>query len=130
MAPTAGSAVGRREFLNSWKDYLPESWRNEATLSNLTVSVLSYLIRMALYPANLPRTERTNILIPPQYVSLTLLKGKKRRKTSLQSLGLQPKRRGIGTNCLKTKSGLDLRNERFSRSCISLPRQLVLFWII
>lgn len=38
MAPTPGSAIGRSEFLNAWKDYLPEPWRNEAVLSKLTVS--------------------------------------------------------------------------------------------
>ncbi|KAJ5279151.1 Sister chromatid cohesion protein Dcc1 [Penicillium angulare] len=35
MAPTASSAIGRSEFLRSWKDSLPESWRSEASLSKL-----------------------------------------------------------------------------------------------
>ncbi|KAJ6113560.1 hypothetical protein N7523_006877 [Penicillium sp. IBT 18751x] len=35
IAPTASSAVGRSEFLRSWKDCLPEAWRGEATLSKL-----------------------------------------------------------------------------------------------
>jgi hypothetical protein len=34
-APTASSAVGRSEFLRAWKDFLPESWRDEAALSKL-----------------------------------------------------------------------------------------------
>ncbi|KAJ5893749.1 hypothetical protein N7495_005440 [Penicillium taxi] len=34
-APSASSAIGRSEFLRAWKDCLPESWRNEATLSKL-----------------------------------------------------------------------------------------------
>ncbi|KAJ5568251.1 hypothetical protein VI817_006838 [Penicillium citrinum] len=35
-APTASSAVGRGEFLQLWKDCLPESWRDDATLSKLS----------------------------------------------------------------------------------------------
>ena len=35
-APTASSAVGRSEFLQLWKDCLPESWRDDATLSKLS----------------------------------------------------------------------------------------------
>ena len=42
MAPTPGSAIGRSEFLNAWKDHLPEPWRNEVSLSKLTVSGLLY----------------------------------------------------------------------------------------
>ncbi|KAJ5098179.1 hypothetical protein N7532_005180 [Penicillium argentinense] len=34
-APMASSAVGRSDFLRVWKDCLPESWRNDATLSKL-----------------------------------------------------------------------------------------------
>ncbi|KAJ5740322.1 hypothetical protein N7493_000194 [Penicillium malachiteum] len=34
-APTASSAIGRSEFLQAWKDCLPESWRGEASLSKL-----------------------------------------------------------------------------------------------
>ncbi|KAJ5980747.1 hypothetical protein N7481_008045 [Penicillium waksmanii] len=34
-APTASSAVGRSEFLQVWKDCLPESWRGDAILSKL-----------------------------------------------------------------------------------------------
>ena len=34
-APTASSAVGRGEFLQVWKDCLPEAWRGDATLANL-----------------------------------------------------------------------------------------------
>lgn len=37
-APTERLAVGRSEFLNVWKDLLPETWRNEAYLANLPVS--------------------------------------------------------------------------------------------
>ncbi|OJJ66874.1 hypothetical protein ASPBRDRAFT_59310 [Aspergillus brasiliensis CBS 101740] len=36
VAPTAGAAAGRSEFLNAWKDHLPEGWREEATFSKLT----------------------------------------------------------------------------------------------
>ncbi|PWY89010.1 hypothetical protein BO70DRAFT_393529 [Aspergillus heteromorphus CBS 117.55] len=36
VAPSANSAVGRSEFLNAWKDRLPEAWREEAALSKLT----------------------------------------------------------------------------------------------
>ncbi|KAL1863524.1 hypothetical protein Plec18167_000617 [Paecilomyces lecythidis] len=35
-APTASAAVVRTDFLNAWKDHLPESWRSEASLSALT----------------------------------------------------------------------------------------------
>lgn len=37
-APAEKRAIGRSEFLNAWKDLLPETWRNEASLSNLPVS--------------------------------------------------------------------------------------------
>ncbi|KNG88628.1 sister chromatid cohesion protein Dcc1 [Aspergillus nomiae NRRL 13137] len=36
MAPTTASGIGRSEFLNAWKDLLPESWRNDVTFSKLT----------------------------------------------------------------------------------------------
>ncbi|KAL1999606.1 hypothetical protein VTN02DRAFT_4278 [Thermoascus thermophilus] len=35
-APTTDSAVARATFINTWKDYLPEPWRNEASVSQLT----------------------------------------------------------------------------------------------
>ncbi|PGH06989.1 hypothetical protein GX51_02028 [Blastomyces parvus] len=34
-APDPTMAIGRAEFLESWKDLLPESWRSEATWDNL-----------------------------------------------------------------------------------------------
>ncbi|KAJ5690528.1 hypothetical protein N7462_004920 [Penicillium macrosclerotiorum] len=34
-APTTSSSIGRSEFLRAWKDYLPESWREEAAMSKL-----------------------------------------------------------------------------------------------
>ncbi|KUL84719.1 hypothetical protein ZTR_07646 [Talaromyces verruculosus] len=34
-APTEKRAISRLEFLNAWKDLLPETWRNEVSLSNL-----------------------------------------------------------------------------------------------
>ncbi|OJD28378.1 hypothetical protein ACJ73_00219 [Blastomyces percursus] len=34
-APDPTVAIGRAEFLESWKDLLPESWRSEATWDNL-----------------------------------------------------------------------------------------------
>ncbi|PYI06768.1 hypothetical protein BO78DRAFT_314834 [Aspergillus sclerotiicarbonarius CBS 121057] len=37
VAPTANAAVGRSEFLNAWKDHLPEGWREQAAFSKLTV---------------------------------------------------------------------------------------------
>lgn len=36
-APAQGSAIGLSEFLNDWKDHLPDSWRDEVALSKLTV---------------------------------------------------------------------------------------------
>lgn len=36
-APTEKHAIGRSEFLNAWKDLLPETWRNAASLSKLSV---------------------------------------------------------------------------------------------
>ncbi|PWY72218.1 sister chromatid cohesion protein Dcc1 [Aspergillus sclerotioniger CBS 115572] len=36
VAPTANAALGRSEFLNAWKDHLPEGWREEVALSKLT----------------------------------------------------------------------------------------------
>ncbi|GMF67927.1 unnamed protein product [Aspergillus oryzae] len=38
MAPTTASSIGRSEFLNAWKDLLPESWRDDVAFSKLTVS--------------------------------------------------------------------------------------------
>ncbi|GAD91733.1 hypothetical protein NFIA_091160 [Paecilomyces variotii No. 5] len=35
-APTASAAIVRTDFLNAWRDHLPESWRSEASLSALT----------------------------------------------------------------------------------------------
>ena len=37
MAPTTASSIGRSEFLNAWKDLLPESWRDDVAFSKLTV---------------------------------------------------------------------------------------------
>lgn len=39
MAPAQDSAIGRSEFLDAWKDHLPDSWRDEVALSKLTVCV-------------------------------------------------------------------------------------------
>ncbi|RAH49803.1 putative sister chromatid cohesion protein Dcc1 [Aspergillus brunneoviolaceus CBS 621.78] len=39
MAPMASAAVGRSEFLNAWKDHLPEAWREEVALAKLTDAV-------------------------------------------------------------------------------------------
>lgn len=36
-APDPTMAIGRAEFLESWKDLLPESWRREAMWDNLKV---------------------------------------------------------------------------------------------
>lgn len=43
MAPTPVSAVSRKEFLNSWKDLLPESWRNEGSWDSLKVCLKSFV---------------------------------------------------------------------------------------
>lgn len=49
LAPTASAAAVRTDFLNAWKDHLPESWRSEASLSALTVSLPPLLpLRMTL----------------------------------------------------------------------------------
>lgn len=43
-APTEKHAIGRSEFLNAWRDLLPETWRNAAALSNLPVRLkINYL---------------------------------------------------------------------------------------
>lgn len=61
MAPTSGSAIGRSEFLNAWKDHLPESWRKEVAFSKLPVRCsLSY---MSMIVANFSRRDRTRIQI-------------------------------------------------------------------
>ncbi|EAW14449.1 putative sister chromatid cohesion protein Dcc1 [Aspergillus clavatus NRRL 1] len=39
VAPTSQSAIGRSEFLNAWKDHLPENWRDEVVLSKLADGV-------------------------------------------------------------------------------------------
>ncbi|KAE8344493.1 hypothetical protein BDV24DRAFT_160637 [Aspergillus arachidicola] len=36
MAPTTASGIGRSEFLNAWKDLLPEPWRDDVAFSKLT----------------------------------------------------------------------------------------------
>ncbi|KAL1969683.1 hypothetical protein VTN77DRAFT_8236 [Rasamsonia byssochlamydoides] len=41
-APTASSAIGRTEFINGWKDLLPESWRDQATLDMLREGSYKY----------------------------------------------------------------------------------------
>lgn len=40
MAPMEDSAIGRSEFLNAWKDHLPESWRDGVALTELPVSCM------------------------------------------------------------------------------------------
>ncbi|KAL4893507.1 sister chromatid cohesion protein Dcc1 [Aspergillus ambiguus] len=35
MAPSANEAVGRGEYLNVWRDHLPEAWRSEVAWSKL-----------------------------------------------------------------------------------------------
>ncbi|KAL3478613.1 hypothetical protein BJX99DRAFT_102023 [Aspergillus californicus] len=35
MAPTAASSIGQSEYTNAWKDQLPESWRENVSLSIL-----------------------------------------------------------------------------------------------
>ncbi|KAF7715280.1 Uncharacterized protein PECH_000445 [Penicillium ucsense] len=36
-APTPTAAIGRSEFINAWRDCLPEAWREEVALSKLPV---------------------------------------------------------------------------------------------
>ncbi|KAE8348658.1 hypothetical protein BDV28DRAFT_164191 [Aspergillus coremiiformis] len=42
VAPTATSGVGRSEFLNAWKDLLPEPWRGDVAFSKLTENSFKY----------------------------------------------------------------------------------------
>ncbi|KAF7134119.1 hypothetical protein CNMCM5793_005748 [Aspergillus hiratsukae] len=52
MAPVLGSAIGRSEFLNAWKDHLPDSWRDEVALSKLTESSYRYPDQTTIYFVN------------------------------------------------------------------------------
>ncbi|KAA8648253.1 putative sister chromatid cohesion protein Dcc1 [Aspergillus tanneri] len=36
MAPTSASAIARNDFLNAWRNHLPESWHDDVVLSKLT----------------------------------------------------------------------------------------------
>lgn len=53
-APTEKRAIGRLEFLNAWKDLLPETWRNEASLSHLPVSQINsvYYVLQLMWISN------------------------------------------------------------------------------
>lgn len=37
MAPSSAASLGRSEYLNAWKDHLPESWTGDVALSKLPV---------------------------------------------------------------------------------------------
>ncbi|GFF70367.1 hypothetical protein IFM61392_09627 [Aspergillus lentulus] len=52
MAPAQGSAIGRSEFLNAWKDHLPDSWRNEVALSKLTENSYRHPDQTTIYFVN------------------------------------------------------------------------------
>ncbi|GFF42456.1 hypothetical protein IFM61606_05751 [Aspergillus udagawae] len=52
MAPAQGSAIGRSEFLNAWKDHLPDSWRDEVALSKLTESSYRHPDQTTIYFVN------------------------------------------------------------------------------
>ncbi|GES60237.1 sister chromatid cohesion protein Dcc1 [Aspergillus terreus] len=42
MAPSSAAALGRSEYLNAWKDHLPESWTGDVALSKLPESSYKY----------------------------------------------------------------------------------------
>lgn len=119
MAPAPGSAIGRSEFFNAWRDHLPESWRNEVSLSKLNVSGLVYRFLLPIFPQPMllaqlscamltePRRRCTSILTLLQYVSWMILNGRKRRRTFRRNLVSLPKRQGTGTSCSKVKSDVD-----------------------
>lgn len=65
-APTAMSALGRSEFLNAWKDHLPESWRSEVAFSKLPVRSIHLPFFVV---ANWHRRDRTSSLIRRRSVS-------------------------------------------------------------
>lgn len=66
-APTADSAIERTAFINTWKDYLPESWRNEASVSKLTVRFWP-----CLYPC-LPALSTCSISFAQPHLRLAIL---------------------------------------------------------
>ncbi|EAW19157.1 putative sister chromatid cohesion protein Dcc1 [Aspergillus fischeri NRRL 181] len=52
MAPAQGSAIGRSEFLNAWKDHLPDSWRDEVALPKLTENSYRHPDQTTIYFVN------------------------------------------------------------------------------
>jgi sister chromatid cohesion protein DCC1 len=52
MAPAQGAAIGRSEFLNAWKDHLPDSWRGEVALSKLTENSYRHPDQTTIYFVN------------------------------------------------------------------------------
>lgn len=79
-------AIGRSEFLNAWKDYLPESWRDEASLSKLTVSVPSCYfsswpdIRRYTGIVNHPLTTQDGTYKHPDPTTICFMGGAERQK--------------------------------------------------
>ncbi|KAL3706509.1 hypothetical protein TMatcc_007521 [Talaromyces marneffei ATCC 18224] len=57
-APTEKRAIGQSEFLNAWKDLLPETWRTEALLSNLPEASYKRPDPVSIY--FVPESEREN----------------------------------------------------------------------
>ncbi|EBA27505.1 hypothetical protein KXV22_000776 [Aspergillus fumigatus] len=51
-APAQGSAIGLSEFLNDWKDHLPDSWRDEVALSKLTENSYRHPDQTTIYFVN------------------------------------------------------------------------------
>lgn len=69
IAPNERLAIGRSEFLNAWKDLLPETWRNEPVLNKLPVSQCELNTQLSMFKTyNLTRRLHTNIPIHYQYV--------------------------------------------------------------
>lgn len=78
MAPTSKSAIGRSEFLNAWKDHLPESWRNEAALSKLTVSRPPHRAQSAV--ARVILTRQDGIYKHPDPTTICFMEESERQK--------------------------------------------------
>ncbi|KKA25664.1 hypothetical protein T310_0304 [Rasamsonia emersonii CBS 393.64] len=78
-APTAASAIGRTEFINGWKDLLPESWRDQATLDALTVRDIPFPSRFvfSLVDCLMSRRALTSIRTRLQYASCMSLNARR-----------------------------------------------------
>lgn len=52
MAPISASAIGRDDFLKTWRNHLPESWQDEVKLSKLTVSGMDLILTVLFIRSN------------------------------------------------------------------------------